>query len=368
MAGCLCHVTVPCPGRASLLLTSIPVGCSAPPTPGRIVAAEPSLPHAAHGQQAIRLLGDQLDEAAALNGLTPAKLREVLSSDPTAWVDPTARVYYVEPVATSAGGSVEPPQEVAPFPLDQTFLLHSRPASTHKLFLDFDGTTVSGTAWNDAPFNLPDGFYSGYSLDGDPDDLHRPGEGGGPEGLAAGGRGLRRLRRRRHHPGPGRRRASTAPTLADQIFGTRAMITGNGTARARSAATAAAASPTSASSTRSPPTQLLPAGLGLPAACWATTPRTSPRRPATRSATTSGSTTTGPSTLGYYTRPRHVGADHGRRLQPAGRAVEQGRVRRREQHRRGRPRHHRQRRRAGHRRRGRWDARAPPAATLRARS
>lgn len=151
---------------ASLLLASLPVGLlsAADARVGR--AADPSLPHAAHGQQAIQLLGDQLDEAAALNGLSAAKLRAVLSADPTAWVDVDGRVYYVEPVAKPAGGSVAPPQEAAPFPLGHTFFLHSRPTSTHKLFIDFDGSTVSGTAWNAS--GLPNGFYPGYSLDGDP--------------------------------------------------------------------------------------------------------------------------------------------------------------------------------------------------------
>ena len=211
----------------ALVLTSVPAGWSVA-TAGPSSASDPSLPHAAHGSQAIRLLGDQLDEAAALNGLTPARLREVLSSDPTAWVDPTARVYYVEPVAKPAGGSVEPPQEVAPYPLAQTFLLHSRPASTHTIFLDFDGTTVSGTAWNDQ-FPLPDGFYSGYSLDADTTTFTDPEK-----------EEIQKVWQRvaedyaafdvdvtTEDPGPA---AIDRTDLADQNFGTRAMISGNNTA------------------------------------------------------------------------------------------------------------------------------------------
>ena len=33
-------------------------------------------------------------------------------------------------------------------PLDQTFLLHSRPGSKRTIYLDFKGATLSGTAWN----------------------------------------------------------------------------------------------------------------------------------------------------------------------------------------------------------------------------
>jgi hypothetical protein len=34
------------------------------------------------------------------------------------------------------------------YPLAQTFLLHSRPTATRKIYLDFDGHTTSGTPWN----------------------------------------------------------------------------------------------------------------------------------------------------------------------------------------------------------------------------
>lgn len=35
------------------------------------------------------------------------------------------------------------------YPLDQTFKLHSRPGSTKVLYLDFNGHTITGTAWNE---------------------------------------------------------------------------------------------------------------------------------------------------------------------------------------------------------------------------
>ena len=126
-----------------------------------------ALPHPAHGQQALRLLGDNLGKAAAGNGWTAAKLRDVLSTDSTAWVDGGGHVFYKDPGA-GAGPSTTG-EGIAPFPLPQTFLLHSRATSTHKIFLDFDGTNVSNTAWN-VPANqggpgLPNGNYEGYSLD-----------------------------------------------------------------------------------------------------------------------------------------------------------------------------------------------------------
>ncbi len=51
-------------------------------------------------------------------------------------------------------------------PLDQTFRLHSRPSATKTIYLDFDGHTVSGTAWNN--FNGGQDFtLAGYSFEGD---------------------------------------------------------------------------------------------------------------------------------------------------------------------------------------------------------
>ncbi len=89
-------------------------------------------------------------------------LQQILREDPTARLDRDGHLYYVEP---TDAGRPDLVTDAAPFPLDQTFLLHSRPTSTHVIYLDFDGTTVSGTAWNAG--GLPNGFYSGYSLDGD---------------------------------------------------------------------------------------------------------------------------------------------------------------------------------------------------------
>src|SRR5687767_11278312 len=47
-----------------------------------------------------------------------------------------------------ASASTAEIEEAPPFPTDQTFLLHSRPAATKVVYLDFDGHTTSGTSWN----------------------------------------------------------------------------------------------------------------------------------------------------------------------------------------------------------------------------
>ena len=83
-------------------------------------ARSPRLPHAAHGAQALTLLGDDVPAAAELNGMSPGELRRVLRQDPTAWLDRDTRMYYVEP-ADRGPRSLAP--DAPPFPLDQTFLL-----------------------------------------------------------------------------------------------------------------------------------------------------------------------------------------------------------------------------------------------------
>ena len=55
---------------------------------------------------------------------------------------------------------------MAPFPLGDTFLLHSKAGSQKTLFIDFDGTNVSGTYWN-SDEGVPAGNYPAWTLDGD---------------------------------------------------------------------------------------------------------------------------------------------------------------------------------------------------------
>ena len=38
----------------------------------------------------------------------------------------------------------------APYPYAQTFALHSRPGSSRVIYLDFNGETITGTAWNNS--------------------------------------------------------------------------------------------------------------------------------------------------------------------------------------------------------------------------
>ena len=109
------------------------------------------LPRPARGADAVRLLGDGLDEAAARNDMTAAELSDLLTTDTSAWVDANGAVFFEE--ATAPAPADDPVSAQAP--LSETFELHSNPGSARTIFLDFDGGTVSGTAWHSKAPALP---------------------------------------------------------------------------------------------------------------------------------------------------------------------------------------------------------------------
>lgn len=64
------------------------------------------------------------------------------------------------------GPDTTPITTTASYPQSQTFLLHSRPSATRKIYLDFTGHTTAGTAWNNA-WNNPSFTTPPFTLDGD---------------------------------------------------------------------------------------------------------------------------------------------------------------------------------------------------------
>ena len=126
------------------------------------------LPEAANGQAAIRALGSHLPDVANEHGMTAAKLQELFARDESLWVDRSGRLFYIEeeiqidesePAAAESTASALSPADA--------FLLNSKPDSNRTIFLDFDGHTVSGTAWNSSlggnSYNAP-----AFDLDGSP--------------------------------------------------------------------------------------------------------------------------------------------------------------------------------------------------------
>jgi hypothetical protein len=110
------------------------------------------------GEAAITALGDHLDEVAARNDLAPGQLRKLLREDKSAHVAPQGQVFFVEaaapePTPTAAAATYTPTVSTS-----QTFLLHSRPAATRKIYLDFNGITMPRNAWGIATNTTYGGF------------------------------------------------------------------------------------------------------------------------------------------------------------------------------------------------------------------
>jgi PKD repeat protein len=109
-----------------------------------------SLPRVARGGEITFVMGARLAEVAQWYGVTQTDLRGVIARDRSLMADLRGYLAYACPkvgqeAATSTGTATASPP---PFPLSQTFLLHSRPGATKKIYLDFNGHTTSGTNWN----------------------------------------------------------------------------------------------------------------------------------------------------------------------------------------------------------------------------
>jgi hypothetical protein len=101
------------------------------------------------GEAAIARLGTGLGAVAASHGMSDTELRKHLREDRYLRLDDNNQLLYADPAAAGAlAASTEPT------PLDPTiapasaFVLSSRPGAARTIYLDFDGHTLSGTAWN----------------------------------------------------------------------------------------------------------------------------------------------------------------------------------------------------------------------------
>jgi PKD repeat protein len=144
----------------------------------RASAAKPPFPRLnlaerkSQGPRAIQLLGDRLPEVAAWYGKSPDEFRVLLLRDKRLKLDQRGRLFVEEeldaplpatPAAAGASGSLTG----ALAPLDQTFLLHSRPGAQRTVYLNFRGAMLSNTAWSATtvtalPFDL-DGIPYSFS-------------------------------------------------------------------------------------------------------------------------------------------------------------------------------------------------------------
>lgn len=132
-----------------------------------------------------RLSAAQQRHVAALNDLSLSTLHAVAGDGPagddTLWLDRCGHSFYMDPRDPAAGASAgllagltatpEPAAgDTGPAgPLASTFSLQSNPTSTHTIYLDFDGQTVTGSAWNDPAYGsgaAPSITAAPYSNDG----------------------------------------------------------------------------------------------------------------------------------------------------------------------------------------------------------
>jgi len=106
---------------------------------------------ASQGLRAIELLGDRLPEVAAWYGKSPDEFRMLLLRDRMLRIDGQGRLFVEEEIDAQLQAALPADESLLSgnlLPLDQTFLLHSRPGASRTIYLNFKGATLSGTAWN----------------------------------------------------------------------------------------------------------------------------------------------------------------------------------------------------------------------------
>jgi len=109
-------------------------------------------PGGKRGQEAITALEDRLPAVASRYGKSPEKLKKLLLHDKDLWLDPGENLLYLCSFGASEAEilpeSADTPIPTGPFPLDQTFKLHSLAGASRVIYLDFDGHVTTGTIWN----------------------------------------------------------------------------------------------------------------------------------------------------------------------------------------------------------------------------
>lgn len=118
-----------------------------------------------NGDQAIGKLGANLPAVAAYYGKTVSEFATQLRADRSAWIDKSGRLLFIEKGLTASGSDLAPSGAV--FPPEQTFVLHSRPSSKRKIYLDFNGHTTTGSAWNSS-YAIDPIVSPAFDLDGVP--------------------------------------------------------------------------------------------------------------------------------------------------------------------------------------------------------
>ncbi|WP_406049791.1 pre-peptidase C-terminal domain-containing protein [Kribbella sp. NBC_00889] len=129
------------------------------------------LAEATPGTSALGKVQSRLDEIAERNGLAEEQLQRILATDKTSWLDADSKLFFREPGLTAAQKAPEASPrwatEAVAGATGPAFELHSKPGSNRVIYLDFDGHTITGTAWN-ASKGIDPVNVSAYDTDGDP--------------------------------------------------------------------------------------------------------------------------------------------------------------------------------------------------------
>lgn len=133
---------------------------SVPVQPLRTLAAD------ARGVRArsVREVVAEQRAARRLASLDPDLIR--LANDPTAYLDTTGIVFFAD-TAPPEAAQADPAMEGVSTITGSAFELHSRPGSSRTIYLDFDGETVTNSAWNSLAGQNPK-TVTPYDLDGLP--------------------------------------------------------------------------------------------------------------------------------------------------------------------------------------------------------
>lgn len=131
-----------------------------------------NLPRRARGDEALQALGTRQAEVADWYGMTSDQFTHMLRHDRHAWLDRKGRLVFIDgfelpPEAIGEVASTANISGTVPAALDQTFQLHSRPNAKRVIYLDFNGDTVTGTAWNSS-WSIAAINAGAYDIDGDP--------------------------------------------------------------------------------------------------------------------------------------------------------------------------------------------------------
>lgn len=110
--------------------------------------------------------------AAKLAGVAEGEFRSACRRDNCLHLDRRGKPLYIcnhgPAAAPAVGDNTEAFVGVAPYPLDQTFRLHTRPGARRVIYLDFDGHVTRGTSWNSAFTAGADIVTPAFDTDGNP--------------------------------------------------------------------------------------------------------------------------------------------------------------------------------------------------------